>query len=595
MNKKVILRVVAIVLILTCNLFVFESVAFAVQNNPASLTIDDITIYPQFGIVENESAPMEAFLSPESAYESLVEWSSSDPSVVSCTENGVIKGVSSGGYAYITCKAKYGSAEDTIKVYCTKSIGSYQTNEFNSLITLIYAQPSTGKISAIFFNVNYLFDFLKKLLMLSETNGIFSPVSASLNAYSTDAQRAGGTSCEVRGKYGSYAYVVVGTPSGGADGFVKYTKLKKDVKGFLSLSASDINVWGDNIVYPDKKLTTSYKGTVEWIVGDETIIEFDKSTGQITGLKPGTTKITAKADGVTRTCTVHSLYKWPQSWIGKANQTTSLYKVEGSEYKSIKTVKEGTDFVVHGDDATDNGWAYGNIDGTDEWGYIPISSISTKGTISQYRNLGWSWPVETPEGKNKANFISSPYGERDKDPTMHKGIDITTGVTGEIKGYDVVAAFSGEVIYVSEREESSTGYCVGIRSNKPDPISQKYFVAFYMHLNEIPYVEYGQKVLQGKLLGSVGNSGKSSNGYHLHFEVNNQNASIGDGSTARNFYAYLINPLFFFTDSTNNYIIGVESDKRKEGNENKIIIDKNCSTVLNHFGAYWYGEDKKEE
>lgn len=101
-----------------------------------------------------------------------------------------------------------------------------------------------------------------------------------------------------------------------------------------------------------------------------------------------------------------------------------------------------------------------------------------------------------------------------------------------------------------------------------------------------------QKLSQGYTIGYVGNTGNSG-GYHLHFETNNQNASIDDGSTARDYYAYLINPLFFFTNQNNNFIIGTKNDKLN--NDDKIIIDKTCSTVVSYFGAYWYGDDREEE
>ncbi len=398
--------------------------------------------------------------------------------------------------------------------------------------------------------------------------------------------------CEVRGRYGKYAYVVVATESGGVDGFVKFTKLKKGSSYFLSLSAEDIDVWANNYAYPDCKLTTPYKGNVNWTVADNTVVKFDNQTGQITALKPGRTTITATAGEMKSTCTIHALYRWPQQWTAKANCDTHLYKAKGVSYEKNKEIAKGKDFIVWGDDGSNDGWAYGNIKGTDYWGYVPISHISTKGTISQYSSLGWTWPVGTPDNENKANFISSPYGRRTAEPTMHKGFDITTGVPGEIAGYDVVSAFRGKVIYIGYSE--STGHCVGIQSEKTDPISGEKMVAFYMHLNEIPCVEYGQKVNKGDCLGYVGDTGNSG-GYHLHFEVNNKNASIGDGSTARRYYAYLINPLFFFTDYTNNYVIGVESDKREIGNENKIIIDKDCSTVKQFYGAYWYGDDREEK
>lgn len=444
--------------------------------------------------------------------------------------------------------------------------------------------------------------------------GIHIPLSATLDVYKSDAQLTSGMSCEVRGRYGSYAYVVVGTKSGGADGFVKYTKLKKEISSFLNLSSKDINVWGDGTIDQSKKLTTSYKGEVEWLVGDDTIVDFNKSTGQITGLKPGVTTITAKADGMSKTCTVHSLYKWPQAWITKTNQDTSIYRADGTEYKASKALLKGKTFIVHGDNATDDGWAYGNIEGTDNWGYIPISHISTKGTISQYNNattvinegtskkkeVSWFWPVRDIKNgavqTRKARYITSPYGWRDIDPAQHRGIDITNGISSNsdlansVDGYEVVSAFAGKVIFV---HDNSTGYkscgnCVAIQSNEKDPITGKYYVAIYMHLKSKPLVGENQKISANALLGYVGNTGNSG-GSHLHFEVNNQNLSYGqkiyyeNDSNKEMVFGSVINPLFFYM----NYYNLPENDS------GKIKIDPTCD-AMDYRKPLWYGDDIKE-
>ena len=564
----------------------FNSTAVAVRNEPASITVDDISIYPQYGIVENKGGPLTAILSPESAYKSFVKWSSSDPSVISCTDDGVIKGISSGDYADITCKAKFGSAEDKIRIYCVDSIGGYVKNEFNELFTVIYAQPSAGKISAIYVNYNLIIRFFSMIFMELANIGIHIPLSATLDAYKSDAQLTSGMSCEVRGRYGSYAYVVVGTKSGGADGFVKYTKLKKEISSFLNLSSKDINVWGDGTIDQSKKLTTSYKGEVEWLVGDDTIVDFNKSTGQITGLKPGVTTITAKADGMSKTCTVHSLYKWPQAWITKTNQDTSLYKVEGTVYKASKALLKGKTFIVHGDNATDGGWAYGNIEGTDNWGYIPISHISTKNTISYYNNLNIGYPIKDTSIK----YISSPYSKRSSD--LHRGFDITGGGS-YIYGEELASPVNGTVAYTNiycynNNKNPSYGYCITIISDGgkapktalKDTVTGNYFAITFMHMSEAPILREGDTVEVGDVVGKIGNTGNVSGspgvnpiGTHLHFEINNMEALIEN--PLRTDFTYNINPIYFYMDKDFDFYTG--------------------SSAYQTYGAYWYGPDEKTE
>lgn len=408
--------------------------------------------------------------------------------------------------------------------------------------------------------------------------------------------------CTVYGKQGSYAYIEIINKHATIDGFVRYTRLDKEINSFLNLSATNIDVWADGISDSSKRLTTSYKGEVEWKVGDESIISFDDKTFQITGLKPGTTTITATADGMSKTCTVHSIYKWPQSWVATTNSNTDLYEADGNGYKKSKVISEGQTFTVYGDDGSSDGWAYGKttIAGNVKWGFVPISHISTKGTISQYNELGWIWPINSVkngvEQSKKATYITSPYGWRDDNPVKHKGMDITNGVkssldfASSVDGYEVVSAFAGKVIFTHDNSEyyRSCGNCVAIRSNEIDPVTGKYFVAIYMHLKHKPEVSENQNVSANELLGYVGNTGNSA-GSHLHFEVNNQNLSYGqklyydEAKEHEKTFSIVINPLFFYMDY---YYL-------PENSSDKIIINPGCA-AMNYRKPFWYGDDVKE-
>ncbi len=562
--------------LLMCLILMGNTPFSSIQGYAADITVKSVDIIPKYGILLGESIKMEATVSPEDAWLSGVEWSSDNPEVISCTEDGLIKGLKAGESAVITCKAKIGSAKDKITVYCVEKFASYTTTNMKDYFTFIYSKPNTTSIADLHCNIIKIFPVFKRaieaMLRIYLDLGVLSSVPMSSVCLGN---------VRVYGKISNYAYIRYNVNGESySDGFVKYNALEKTLSGFLYLSAKDINVWANGKAYEQKKLTSDYKKAVSWeVADDENTIKFDDVTGQITGINPGTTTITARADGMEDVCYVHCLYQWKQTWTTKTNKNTYLYAAVGEGYKTIKAMDKETDFVVHGDTGASDGWAFGKIRKTNTWGYVPICDVSTKGTISQYNNLGWSWPVVTPSGKNEANFIFSPYGKRKTLPTMHKGIDITTGNSGEINGYEVVSAFNGEVIYISTNSNSETGYCVGIRSNQKDPISGEYFVAFYMHLKFLPSVDLWQKVSAGDLLGYVGNTG-NSDGYHLHFEVNNKNASIKDKSKdeskdeseARNYYAYLVNPLFFYMDKT-------------------VRINSGCDAETMYYGTYWYGND----
>ncbi|WP_059106024.1 peptidoglycan DD-metalloendopeptidase family protein [Shouchella shacheensis] len=96
--------------------------------------------------------------------------------------------------------------------------------------------------------------------------------------------------------------------------------------------------------------------------------------------------------------------------------------------------------------------------------------------------------------------ITDTYGTRD---ASHFGIDI-----GAAKGTPVVSALAGTV----SRSYTSDTYGETVFVLHPNG-----YETVYAHL-DVRFVEEGQAVDQGTMLGTVGNSGHSF-GDHLHFEV----------------------------------------------------------------------------
>ena len=90
---------------ITFNFHVFEPIISGVSLNKSSITIETGSIYE--GLI--------ATVSPDNASSKDVSWSSSDESVATVDENGVITGVGD-GTAIITVKTKYGGYTDTCKV-----------------------------------------------------------------------------------------------------------------------------------------------------------------------------------------------------------------------------------------------------------------------------------------------------------------------------------------------------------------------------------------------------------------------------------------------------------------------------------------------
>ena len=130
------------------------------------------------------------------------------------------------------------------------------------------------------------------------------------------------------------------------------------------------------------------------------------------------------------------------------------------------------------------------------------------------RRLVEAFAAVTPEKRWQGAFIwphegiiTSPYGMRrtynDGRTSYHAGIDIS----GDI-GAPVVAAGRGQVVLAAALEVHGNAvvldHGLGV------------YTAYY-HLSEIEVAE-GQEVVQGALIGEVGNTGLST-GAHLHWEL----------------------------------------------------------------------------
>lgn len=570
--KRIALRHIISLCVIICTIFILTINANASDiftpnhnyNQPNATTIKELNIVPKHAILEGETGTMQVEEFGEFVLFDSVEWTSSKPDVISCDKHGNIKGLKE-GKATITVRAKIGNATDSITVYCAKKLSKSESSHIAYPMAFTCKTPSFFNIQAIHINIMPQQTFF--------TTGKLT----------------------VLGVYGSYFYVQFERNDKTVYGFILQSFMpdyvaKDEVFRQLSIYTLDVFV---NLRKDDYRVTTAYNGSVDWSVSDTSIISFDSNTGEVIGKKPGIATISATVGDKTLTCTVHSIYRWPLDWTGAARQATYVYKSQGNTYEKTSTeLAVGDLFIVKGDMGGNSSWAYG-VSGSGVWGFIPISHISTKGTISQYSSLGWVWPVATPNGGAPATYVSSPYGWRDAIPERHKGIDITNGISVfdySIYGYEVVSAFAGTVIYTYDITSGykACGNCVAIRSDEKDPVTGEYYVAIYMHLKNKPEVMRNQKVSENTLLGYVGDSGNSG-GAHLHFEVNNQNLSYGQKIYYENepnkeiIFGSVINPLFFYM---NYYYL-------PESNPFKIIINPGCD-AMNYRKPFWYGDDIKE-
>jgi|688.fasta_scaffold1212039_1 murein DD-endopeptidase MepM/ murein hydrolase activator NlpD len=116
----------------------------------------------------------------------------------------------------------------------------------------------------------------------------------------------------------------------------------------------------------------------------------------------------------------------------------------------------------------------------------------------------------------KSGVVSFPYGAKYKTGGIHKGIDYKATI-----GTPVVAAVPGVVVHAGKHiYKKGWGWAFGLHviiDNDRFPDGSAGLWAGYCHLNGVN-VSVGQRVRQGQLVGTSGNTGRST-GPHLHFQI----------------------------------------------------------------------------
>lgn len=137
---------------------------------------------------------------------------------------------------------------------------------------------------------------------------------------------------------------------------------------------------------------------------------------------------------------------------------------------------------------------------------LPASNASPTAGPAYTGGDTWLWPIG-----NTWCYISSGYGNRDANISgwsFHGGIDLAGG-NGRLHGAPVYATRAGSVI---SAVTSDTGYGIYVLIDHGDGYS-----SLYAHMSA-RYVNVGDYVAKGQMIGRVGNTGNSK-GAHLHFEI----------------------------------------------------------------------------
>ena len=160
MRKKSFFEFALIFCVALCTVFIFGIYAGAVDiakpspnaNQPDAFTIEELTIIPNYAILEGQTLQMQVEEFDEFVLFDSVEWTSSKPDVISCTKNGEIEGLKE-GKAIITVKAKVGDATDSVTVYCARKLNNSKTSRIVNPVAWTCQTPSFFHIQTLHFNI----------------------------------------------------------------------------------------------------------------------------------------------------------------------------------------------------------------------------------------------------------------------------------------------------------------------------------------------------------------------------------------------------------------------------------------------------------
>lgn len=381
MKSKIAFKITSVILILTCFLTAFHFEAFAEnefqifaadafkKSQPnLSGAIGELNIVPMQAILQGEEIQMTTEELGDGAHGAHVKWSSSNPNVIKCTEDGKITGVLK-GKATITVKAKNGRGKDSITVYCAKKLSEPISTKVLSPIAWAGSKPN-------FFSFRHFFIRL------------FSPLFS-------------GKAVTVKGYYDSFFYITYQANEVKYSGFIWSNFLPSNIASdqiFKQLSTYEMVVSSGGL--SAEKLTTNYKGNVKWAVSDKNIISFDSSTGRVFAKKPGTALVTATVGTTQKACMVYSVSQWREPETAVSEKEVTVKKFPTITSDKVATLPKGTSMTAHGD--FENGWGWIHITAGDVRGFIRVSDfpgIDYLMTEYHYYDEGFDVRYESAQSK----------------------------------------------------------------------------------------------------------------------------------------------------------------------------------------------------
>ena len=263
-------------------------------------------------IIENEEVSLIASVMPEDATNQTVSWSSSDESIVSVDQNGVITAIKP-GEAVITASTANGEFTATCDVEVLKAITGFELDQSS----LLLIEGKTAKLTAAVepedaYNTTVTWTSSDESIVTVDEEGNITAVKAG-------------------------EAVITASTAGG-----EFTKTC-DVEVLKAVTGIELDRSSLSLIEGKKaKLTAAvepedaYDTTVTWTTSDESIVTVDEE-GNLTAVKPGEAVITASTAGgeFTKTCDVEVL----KAITGFELDQSSLSLIEGHTAKLTAVVE----------------------------------------------------------------------------------------------------------------------------------------------------------------------------------------------------------------------------------------------------------------
>ncbi len=464
-----------------------DTITFNVVD-PVNLPVTNFDISGETSVSEGDTIQLSvANVNPAGAYKGDLVWSSSDYSIATIDQSGVVTGLNGGtGLTYsqtVTITATLGGISQTVDVKVTRPIVSSLTSievEGDMVLGIGVTETYTSRVSP---------DRLNTSESVSREWGVYDEDSDTVVYATTDSMATNGIiSVDSNGN-------VTGVSSGVAKLYAKGTYGSSSVENYLeitcgnaitdfeitgttSIDEGDTSTLSINVLAPDNYETTLLD-TIKWSVEDDSIASISEN-GVVLGRDAGgrnkskTTTVYATISGVTRSVTVTV----SRGWLNLSKYTDG--QVMGDDYV-IRDIPHGFSMKTYPESLSQSAvyWSLIKNDGSAPWSVSSAYMGDNRNTENEYASISDNGVVTGKKtGKTTvygyARYLLQTYVEKTKEIDIIeilpesitlKAPDKTEYIEGETE-----LDLTGMEVYLNYNKESLAPYYSDWESYTPEQL-----------------------------------------------------------------------------------------------------------------------------